>query len=189
MICLTSATKFNTDESGINMELRQGKVVVSHGSKQAQSQSKSSNNHTIVNCAISTAGAVLPPMIIFEKSLPSTTYVTQGPINTLYAKSPNGYINEELFYSWFSKLFVPQTQHLGKRNLIIDGHRSHMFLKLIDSAIENNILYCLRPHTTHLLQPLDILVYKPLKNYFSMITDVAFTHQGYVHSNLKLYLK
>ena len=165
MICLTSATKFNTDESGINMELWQGKVVLSHGSKQAQSQSKSSNDHTIVNCAISTAGAVLPPMIIFEKSLPSTTYVTQGPINTLYAKSPNGYINEELFYSCFSKLFVPQTQHLGKRNLIIDGHRSHMFLKLIDSAIENNILYCLRPH------------------------DVAFTHQGYVHSNLKLYLK
>ena len=31
---------FNTYESGINMDLRQDKVVVSHGSKQAQSQSK-----------------------------------------------------------------------------------------------------------------------------------------------------
>ena len=45
-------------------------------------------------------------------------------------------------------------------------------MKLIDSVIENNvILYCLPPHTTHLLQPLDILVYKPLKNHFSVITD------------------
>ena len=80
-------------------------------------------------------------------------------------------MDEKLFYSWFSKLFVLQAHHLGKQILIIDGHGSHMSLKLIDSAIENNILCCLPPHTTHLLQPLDILVYKPLKNHFSMITD------------------
>ena len=163
---------FNTDESGINMGLRQGKVVVSRGSKQAHSQSKGSRDHITVTCAISAAGTALPPMIIFEKSFPSSAYVTQGPINALYAKSPNGYMDEELFYSWFSKLFVPQTNHLWKRILIIDGHGSHMSLKLIDSAIENNvILYCLPPHTTHLLQPLDISVYKPLKNHFSTITD------------------
>ena len=59
---------FNTDESGINMDLRQGKVVVSHGSKQAHSQSKGSRDHITINCAISTAGATLLPMIIFKKS-------------------------------------------------------------------------------------------------------------------------
>ena len=131
--------------------------MVSHGYKQAHSQSKGSCDHITVNCAISVAGAALPPMIIFEKSFPSSTYITQGPINALYAKSPNGYMDEELFYSWFSNSFVPHTNHLGKQILIIDGHDSHMSLKLIDSAIENNvILYCLPPHTTHFLQPLDI---------------------------------
>ena len=45
-------------------------------------------------------------------------------------------------------------------------------LNLIDSVIANElIIYCLLPHTTHLLQPLDIPVYKQLKNYFSTITD------------------
>ena len=115
----------------------------------------SQNAHVITNpliCAISAAGAV-PPMIIFKKSFASSAYITQGPINVLYAKSPNGYMDEKLFYSWFSKLFVLQTHHLGKQILIIDGHGSHMSLKLIDSAIENNIiLCCLPPHTTHLLQ-------------------------------------
>ena len=111
-------------------------------------------------------------MIIFEKSFPSTAFVTQGPINALYAKSPNGYMDGKLFYSWFSKLFVPQTHELGKWILTIDGHGSHMSYKLTDSTIENNaILSCLPPHTTHLLQPLDISVYKPLKNHSSMITD------------------
>ena len=128
MICLTSMTKcFNTDESGINIDLRQGKTVVSHGSKQAHSQSKGLHDHITTDCAISTAGAALPPMIVFKKPFPSTAYITQGPTNVLYAKSPNGYMDEELFYSWFSNVFVPQTDHLGKRILILHGHGSHVF--------------------------------------------------------------
>ena len=59
---------FNTDESGINVDLRQGRVVVSCGSKQAHFQSKGSRDHITVNCGISVAGAALPPVIIFEKS-------------------------------------------------------------------------------------------------------------------------
>ena len=40
-----------------------------------------------------------------------------------------------------------------------------------DVARENNILpSCLPPYTTHILQPLDMSVYKPLKNHFSGIT-------------------
>ena len=117
---------FSKDESGINMDLRQGKVVVSHGYKQAHSQSKGSHNHITIDCTISTAGTALPPMIIFKKSFPSTAYVTQGPMNILYAKSPNGYMDEELLYSWFSNVFVPQTDHLEKRILILDENDSHV---------------------------------------------------------------
>ena len=105
---------FNTDESGINMNLRQGKVVVSRGSKQAHSESKGLHDQITVNHAVSSAGTPLSPMIIFKKAFPTTAYVTQGPINALYAKSPNSCMDEKQFYSWFSKLFVQQMQHLGK---------------------------------------------------------------------------
>ena len=144
---------FNTDESGINMDLRQGKVVVSRGSKQAHSQSKGSHDHITVDCAISTAETALPPLIIFKKSFPSTAYVTQGPMNVLYAKSPNGYMDEELFYSWFSNVFVPQNDHVKKGILILDGHGSHVFEVDRLSNWNNVILYSLPPHTTHFLQP------------------------------------
>ena len=162
---------FNVDESGINMELRQGKVIVKKGSKNVHCLSKGSRDHITVNYCVSAAGHVLPPMIIYEKSFPSAPYKARGPLNALYAKFLNGYMDEELFFSWF-KFFVAQTQHLGKRMLIIDGHGSHISLNVIDTARENNIiLYCLPPHTTHILQPLDVSVYKPLKNHFSSITD------------------
>ena len=163
---------FNVDESGLNMECRTGKVVVTSHTKHAHSLSKGARDHITVNCAVSASGQVLPPMIIFEKCFPSSPYVTNGPTSSLYAKSPNGYMDEELFVSWFTKLFIPETQHIGPHILIIDGHGSHINLDVIDAAIFNYIeLYCLPPHTTHLLQPLDVSVYRPLKAHFSKITD------------------
>ena len=42
----------------------------------------------------------------------------------------------------------------------------------IDICIENNtVLYCLPPHNTNVLQPLDVSVFRPFKNHFSKITD------------------
>ena len=46
------------------MDLRQGKVVVSHGSKQAHSQSKGSRDDITINCA---AGAAFATNDYFRK--------------------------------------------------------------------------------------------------------------------------
>ena len=47
--------------------------------------------------------------------------------------------------------------------LIFDGHHSHISLELIELAKNNNIhLLCLPPHSTHLLQPLDVSVFGPV---------------------------
>ena len=163
---------FNVDESGINMSLKKGKVVVTKGTTNAHSMEKGSKDHITVNCCINAAGTALPPMIIYNKSFPSSPYKSEGIPGALFAKSANGYMDEELFYTWFSQLFVPRTAHLRKRILFIDGHGSHISLRLIDLAKESNvILFCLPPHTTHLLQPLDVAVFSPLKNHFAKITD------------------
>ena len=48
--------------------------------------------------------------------------------------------------------------------LIYDGHGSHTTLDWITLARANNIiLYCLPPHTTHRLQPLDVGCFGPLQ--------------------------
>ena len=163
---------FNVDESGLNLELRKGKVLV--GAQQTHSYSKAKGNrgHVTVNCCISAAGHVVPPFIIYEKCMPSGNYEEKGPYGALYGKSPNGYMDGQLFKFWFEKQFIPNTAHLGRRMLIIDGHGSHMTLDVIDVARKADIiLYCLPPHTTHILQPLDVSIYGPLKAHFSKITD------------------
>ena len=109
------------------MDLRQEILVVSCGSTQSHSQSEGSHYHKIVNYAVSTAGTALPPIIIFEKAFTCTAYDTQGPITTCYAKSSNGFMDEWLFYSWFSKLFHKCSTWEKEYILIINGHGLYVF--------------------------------------------------------------
>lgn len=56
--------------------------------------------------------------------------------------------------------------------LILDGHSSHLNLDAIELARASKVvLFCLPPHTTHHLQPLDKAIYGPFKHYFALETD------------------
>ncbi|THU88384.1 DDE-domain-containing protein [Dendrothele bispora CBS 962.96] len=85
------------------------------------------------------------------------------------ATSPNGWTDDEIGFHWFSKTFVPQARARntsGKPILLIyDGHVSHTRNNWVDFAYQNNVfLYCLPPHTTRRLQPLDVGCFSPLQN-------------------------
>ena len=81
-------------------------------------------------------------------------------------------MDKALFRTWFIDHFIKLRKHFRKRILIIDDHDSHISIEIIQDAIENNaILYCLLPHTTHILQSLDMATYRPLKPHYSKITD------------------
>ena len=71
------------------------------------------------------------------------------------------------------KQFYPVVKHLletGPVVLFIDGHYSHSSLELITRARSLGIhLFCLPPNTTHLLQPLDIGVFGPVKQCWRKI--------------------
>ena len=77
-----------------------------------------------------------------------------------------GFMDSELFVSWFNKIFLPHARPTPDRSvlLLLDGHSSHCSPKVINIACEHNVsLLALAPHTTHLCQPLDIAIYKTLK--------------------------
>jgi len=70
----------------------------------------------------------------------SQTYFITGEVpGTLYGMSPNGWMDQEL---WFPVSECPLL-------LILDGHSSHYTLELIKAAAaENMIIFCLPLHTT-----------------------------------------
>ena len=66
--------------------------------------------------------------------------------------------------------------------LLIDGHNSHITLDVVDLCRDNDVvLFCLPPHTTHALQPLDVAVFKSLKDHFSKsVRALSFTMNNFV---------
>ena len=75
-------------------------------------------------------------------------------------------MTKEVYLEWFKFLQnIPPSRPVV---LIQDGHASHVSIELIELARANNIhLLCLPAHTSHILQPLDVGVFKSCKVNFS----------------------
>ena len=76
--------------------------------------------------------------------------------------SEKGWINKDLFLEWFRFCIGDNTRPIL---LLMDSHGSHITPEIIDLAHENGMYILTFPaHTTHILQPLDVGVYKALKS-------------------------
>ena len=76
-------------------------------------------------------------------------------------------MDSELFYGFLNQLFIPRTRHIsGPKLLMLDGHGSHLDIKSIDLCRNYFVhMYCLPPHATHIFQPLDAVIFHPLKTF------------------------
>ena len=101
--------------------------------------------------------------------------------------SPGGWINDGLFLQWF-KFFLASIPPARPVLLIMDGHGTHMSIELIELARANDVhLLCLPSHTTHILQPLDMGVFKSFKSNFSKAcSKYLAAHPGRVITSDKL---
>ena len=87
----------------------------------------------------------------------------------MYSTSDNCYIDSVLFYVFADQLFIPKTRHItGQKLFILDG--SHLDIYTIQLSRANSMhLYCLPPHTSHIFQPLDVLIFHLVKSHFSQL--------------------
>jgi hypothetical protein len=115
-------------------------------------------------------------MIIIKAATIMEHWVTDLPDDHLICVSDSGYSNDSLALEWI-KHFDKMTKNksIGRwRLLLVDGHGSHETMEFAKYAEDNNIvLWALPPHTTHLLQPLDVGCLQPLKWYHGRCLDWA----------------
>jgi hypothetical protein len=61
--------------------------------------------------------------------------------------------------------------------LIVGGHSSHVTARFIAYCITSKIdLFLLPPHSSHKAQPLDLLIFRPLKTVLNLEVDRIFRH-------------
>ena len=175
---ITPPNLYNMDETGIALGVCTNTRVIG----------KSSTNTTIIkrpeNCewisiieTISAAGKKLRPVVIFKaKNSIQSSWFRPGEVpDWLYTNSENGWTSNNIRLAWLNEVFDPETRNGHNRLLLVDGHGSHLSVPFMTAAWQKNIwIYYLSPHTSHVLQPLDLSVFKFVKNaYRDRITDLA----------------
>ena len=124
--------------------------------------------------AISGVGESIPPFIILSGKVHlAGWYRTKIPSNYQLGVTTNGFSNNEIGFQWLQH-FDKCTFSGRPRLLIIDGHDSHITADFINYCYDHEIWpLCLPPHTTHLLQPLDVGCFQPLKYYLGLAVDAS----------------
>ena len=90
-----------------------------------------------------------------------------------YNKSCSGWFDACCFVDWFEAQFLPEIKTLpGKKILIGDNLSSHFNSRVLTLAQEHQIEFvCLPPNSTHVLQPLDVAFFGPLKQSWRKILN------------------
>ncbi len=165
--------RWNMDETGI-MEGKgsNGLVLGLNGIRPLQRKEPGTRGWTTIIECISATGVALPPLVIFKgKNVQQQWFPTDlSPFdNWQFHATENGWTNNQTAIEWLKKVFIPYTQPLTpeKRLLVLDGHGSHITDEFMLLCLQNNIqLLYLPPHSSHVLQPLDLSVFGPLKEAY-----------------------
>ena len=111
----------------------------------------------------------VPSMLIFKGAYHLRKHFKNDIDGNVYwARSKTGFTNNKLALKYLEHFnrFTKDTAK-GYQMLIFNGHGSHLSQQFINYCWANKIRpFQLPPHTTHLLQPLDVGVFQTLKHYF-----------------------
>jgi hypothetical protein len=122
---------------------------------------------TAIEC-ICTDGTNIPPLIIFKgDNFVSSWIPKNAPTDWKFSCNSKGWTSNEHGIMWLQRCFDPATKEKANgrtRLLICDGHDSHISATFMRYCYDNNIaVFLLIPHSSHLIQPLDVGVFGPLK--------------------------
>jgi hypothetical protein len=183
---IKAENRWNMDEAGImEGQGENGLVVGSIHKRFIQKKQPGSKAWTSFIECISATGVALHPLVMFKgKSVQQQWFPTELEDfrGWQFTATENGWTSNATALEWLQKVFIPQTaphDPSEARLLILDGHGSHETTEFMWECYSNNIhLLFLPPHTSHVLQPLDLSVFAPLKqayrkqlSFLSLLTD------------------
>jgi hypothetical protein len=175
---------WNMDETGTHFGESANRIHIyaSTGSKKGRTLTLPENGRLVSSIeAISADGRTIPPYfiqkgVLFEEhQLPAEEDLQTK--RYFMARTKGGFSTRETGLDWLYRVFIPYTRSdRGLRLLILDGHVSHTAEAFWQKAWSCGVLILrLPPHSTHLLQPLDLEVFGAFKtSYRSLIVGQQF---------------
>src|SRR5512140_61228 len=165
---------YNFDETGFMMGIIIATMVVttSDGRSRAKQAQPGNREWATVIQGVNALGWAIPPFIILagQDHLANWYEECNLPADWRIATTDNGWTTNEKGMDWirhFDFHTAPRTKGTH-RLLILDGHESHHSEEFDNYCKEHNIIaLCMPPHSSHILQPLDVGCFGPLKKAYS----------------------
>ncbi|XP_065645838.1 uncharacterized protein LOC136076293 [Hydra vulgaris] len=159
------------DKTGMQLEHKPRRVAARKGSKYIQSRTSGNKETITVICCVNAADQVIPPHIVGKGKTVRTLYgfdTENAPRGATWSVSEKGWTKRGIAELWVEKIFLLNIGSARPQILILDGHDSHNFVKMIELAIVNQIEIVEHPaHSSNWLQPRDRTVFKSLKTAYS----------------------
>ena len=172
------------DETGFAIGSTQSNRIIVDSTQKVHWKSSPGRQEwvTVIECIDACGGDMdpemesIPPMIIFKAKNTNSSWIPENtPPEWQFSTSKNGWTSNNHGFEWFQKVFEPQARKRAGKDpilLIMDGHGSHVTGKLIAACITKDIdLLIMPPHCSHVLQPLDVGVFSPLKKFHGQEVD------------------
>ena len=176
----------NCDESSDQQKARskQTTIIVPKNDNREKfyySDPKKKKHITFVGGIWSDLSMTLPMIVTTRKTYDDDLVeygLPNGPLGYL-RYSDTGYVKGNLFKKYLLNCVIPD---LNKKRLILgeddavagilmDGHVTHVADDVKELLTANNIKYLfIPPHTSHILQPLDLLIFSQWKLYLKKVT-------------------
>ncbi|XP_066540082.1 uncharacterized protein [Hoplias malabaricus] len=99
---------------------------------------------------------------------PEAHILKEDPPMLSMANLRRGTSTGDLFQRWFEH-FLRHARKERPLLLNFDGHKSHLAPEVIEAAKREDVLLCLPPHCSHVLQPLDVGFFGLLKAEFAKV--------------------
>jgi len=182
---------FNFDETNLSDDPGKKKYLFSRGIKYPERIINHSKSATSMMFCCSASGVLLPPYFIYRGECMWDTWTENGPkgypccnesccrFGSAYNRTKHGWIDTPTFADWFKKSFLPHAKKLpGKKVILGDNLASHFNIEVISLCEENDISFvCLPKNATHLCQPLDVGLFRALKEAWrNKLTQYKLAH-------------
>ncbi|MEL7340323.1 MAG: transposase, partial [Bacteroidota bacterium] len=157
---------FNMDETAFSKSGSNSRVIAVRGSKNIWCKSAEPPFHLTLVASVGADGRVVPPLFILPGLRLNRDVLDACPIEkAAVTTASKGFMTSSVFRKWLEHFNsnVPQTVRRPLL-LIYDGCSSHWNAEIVQKALDLSIILVLLPaNATHLLQPLDVAIFKPFK--------------------------
>lgn len=113
------------------------------------------------------SGESIDPMIVYPYQKIPRHIMDAVPDDIAVGRSPTGWMISATFFEYMANFYY---KRLVEKNMefpvlmLLVGHKFHISMELHDFCVEKKIyLVCLPPNATHILQPCDVSIFRPLK--------------------------